>query len=304
MNNQRLAYVYALTAVALWSTVSTAFKLTLRTIAPLPLLAGASFVSLVVLGILLTVRKSWPALLALPRKDVLHAAGLGLLNPFLYYTILFMAYELLPAHIAQPVNYTWALMLSLLSVPLLKQKIRLAEGLAMLVAYGGVVVIALSNTATEHDTNLMGIGLALLSTIIWALYWIANTRSTVDPVVNLFINTAFALPCIFLAAHVEGSLGALFNASSDTWLGIGYIGVFEMGITSVLWLTALRLTKSTANIATLIFLAPFLSLIWFQLILKEHIGTTFFMGLVLVIAGSFMQQRLSAQKNATLEGYS
>ena len=41
---------------------------------------------------------------------------LGLVNPFLYYLVLFKAYDLLPAQEAQAINYTWALMLAFLSV--------------------------------------------------------------------------------------------------------------------------------------------------------------------------------------------
>ena len=60
---------------------------------------------------------------------------LGLLNPFLYYLVLFKAYALLPAQQAQPLNYTWAITLSLLAVPLLKQQVRWQEWLALLVSY-------------------------------------------------------------------------------------------------------------------------------------------------------------------------
>ena len=47
---------------------------------------------------------------------------LGLINPTAYYLILFAAYDRLPAHIAQPINYT-CITLALLAVPLLGQRL-------------------------------------------------------------------------------------------------------------------------------------------------------------------------------------
>lgn len=296
MPPQRLAYVCALSAVLLWSSVSTAFKLTLRHMASLQLVLVACAISLVVLGTMLSVRGKWGALRALSGRDMAQGILLGVLNPFLYYTILFMAYERLPAHMAQPINYTWAVMLALLSVPFMGHRLTRGEVGAMGLAYLGVVVIATGGQwplSGEAQVDTAGVGLALLSTVLWAVYWIANARSRVDPVVNLFLNTASALPCVLAATVLGPGLGVFANLSAGAWAGALYIGVFEMGITSVLWLMALRLTDSTARVATLIFLAPFLSMIWFSLILKEHIGPSTLVGLVLVVGGSFLQQRLS-----------
>ncbi|NJK98814.1 MAG: EamA family transporter, partial [Bacteroidales bacterium] len=49
---------------------------------------------------------------------------LGFLNPLLYYLVLFKAYSLLPAQIAQPLNYTWPLILVILSIIFLSKNIR------------------------------------------------------------------------------------------------------------------------------------------------------------------------------------
>jgi hypothetical protein len=62
--------------------------------------------------------------LSLSGRDIICSVGLGFLNPFAYYFVLLQAYDLLPAQEAQPLNCTWAITLSLLSVPLLKQPLR------------------------------------------------------------------------------------------------------------------------------------------------------------------------------------
>ena len=44
----------------------------------------------------------------LSRRDWQQSLLPGLLNPCLYYLVLFKAYELLPAQQAQALNYSWA----------------------------------------------------------------------------------------------------------------------------------------------------------------------------------------------------
>ncbi len=111
MNNQSKAMLYGLVAVLAWSTVATAFKLALRCMDHLQLLFLANVFSLVALGLVLVVQGRFGLLRGFGRRQLVMCAGLGLLNPFFYYLVLFKAYDLLPAQVAQPLNYTWALTL-------------------------------------------------------------------------------------------------------------------------------------------------------------------------------------------------
>ncbi len=73
----------------------------------------------------------------------------------------------------------------------------------------------------------------------------------------------------------------LFFGESFTfnWQGIAgaiYVGLFEMGITFVLWLTALKKATHIARISNLIFISPFLSLLLISFILGEPIAPSTF----------------------------
>src|SRR5690554_6046670 len=142
MNTDRKALVYALSAVLLWSTVATAFKITLQYLTPLQMVAAASSVSTFVIGswVLLQgqARHIWPTL----KKHPVYFFILGAINPAIYYLILFEAYRLLPASQAQPLNYTWAIALTLLAAVVLKQRIRKRDWAACLLGYAGVAIIA------------------------------------------------------------------------------------------------------------------------------------------------------------------
>jgi drug/metabolite transporter (DMT)-like permease len=286
VNPQRKATLLGLTAVFAWSTVATAFKLSLRHIDHFQLLFLANVFSLAALGLVLTVRGAWPKVRASTGPQRRLVLALGLINPFIYYLVLFKAYDLLPAQVAQPINFTWALMLAWLSVPLLKQKVGWRHGLAGLICYAGVVVLATGGDLTSfRGANPLGVGLALASTVLWALYWIGNTKSSLDPVAGLFLGFAFALP------FVTGAV-LIFSDLRMTWPGVlggAYVGFFEMGFTFVVWLSAMRLTTSTARIANLIFLAPFLSLVFIHFVLGEHVVPATLIGLVLIVGGLLLQ---------------
>jgi len=94
--------------------------------------------------------------------EIARAAALGFLNPFLYYVILFKAYSLLPAQEAQPLNWTWPIMLVLLSIVILKQPIRWVNVLAIVISFSGVLVISTRGDVLAFQfTNLPGALLAL-----------------------------------------------------------------------------------------------------------------------------------------------
>ena len=127
MHQQTRAYLFAGGAVLLWSTVASAFKLSLRHLEPLQLVFFASVISVIVLFAILVVQNKIPSLLQYPKKQLPICLLLGLLNPCLYYFVLFEAYNHLPAQDALSINYSWPIMLVVLSIFILKQRICILE---------------------------------------------------------------------------------------------------------------------------------------------------------------------------------
>jgi len=288
----KLAYAYAGVAVLFWATSASAFKLSLRHVGVQPLLFIASVASTIVFLIFLIATGKLRLLRTLTRRDYLWSAGLGLLNPFLYYVILFKAYSLLPAQEAQPINFVWPLTLVLLSIPLLGQRIKLASILAIVISFTGVVVIAtraqtLNDILHFHFSNAPGVFLALSTTIIWSLYWIYNTKDRCDEAVRLFVNFAFASACILVLMLATGQAAI---PDRPGLLGGIYIGIFEMGITFLVWLKAMRSAKTTAHVVNLIYLVPFLSLLCIALVVGEQILPSTILGLILIVTGIIVQK--------------
>lgn len=287
-HNQKKAYAFGLGAVLAWSTVASAFKLSLQYLSPMQLLLYASIASLLALLSILAWQRRLPELATAFRAHWKSSLLFGAVNPFAYYLVLFQAYSLLPAQEAQAINYTWALTMTLLAVPLLKQALRLQDAAAALICYLGVLVIGTRGQLLElHFSNQLGVLLALCSTLLWAGYWIFNTRDAREPVLGLTLNFACSLPLSLAWCAWHGQLAL------PAWQGLAgaaYVGALEMGFTFVLWLTAMKLTRSTASIANLIFLSPLASLLLIHLLVGEAILPSTLLGLALILGG------LAAQK--------
>ncbi|WP_439106282.1 DMT family transporter [Congregibacter sp.] len=295
MKSDRRALLLGLSAVLLWSTAATAFKLALAELSVLQLLFVAIWVSaLALLGTLAFQRRLgllWEQLSSTP----LSFLGMACLNPLLYYCILLAAYDRLPAQQAQTINYTWAIMLALLSIPVLGQRLAARDWAAVAVGYLGVVIIATEgNPFSLQFTSGIGVALALISTLVWAIFWLLSARSEGDPTISLAAYFVCAAPlslllCLFWGGGLPPLGGGLASAV--------YVGLFEMGFTWLLWSTALRAASNVSRVGNLIFLSPMLSLVFIALILGEAIHPATLIGLALIVPGVILQQGSSPSRD-------
>jgi len=292
MKNQRKAYVFALLAVLCWSTIGSAFKISLRYIGFAELLLIASCTATMVLLATLMVQKKLPLLRDVAFKDYCRSALMGLLNPFLYYVVLLQAYDLLPAQEAGTLNYIWPLVLVLLSIPLLGQKIRPLSILAILVSFFGIILISTHGNLVDFKlSSPAGVALAIGSAIFWALYWIINMNDKREDFSKIFLNFCFGTAYIVVYIFIFHGFG------SHPWQGIAggiYLGLFEMGIPFVLWLKALNYSRTTAGVSNLIYLSPFISLIIIHFIVGEVILLSTVAGLAFIVGGIVWQGYLKS----------
>ncbi len=90
---------------------------------------------------------------------------------------------------------------------------------------------------SPEQLNPAGVALALGSGLIWAFSWLAGTRIRIEGTMRLFISFSTAL--IVLTVIWIGR-GRAVPSSSVGWISVLWVGLFEMGITFILWNTALE----------------------------------------------------------------
>ncbi|MGP9500352.1 MULTISPECIES: DMT family transporter [unclassified Halomonas] len=285
MNQDRQAILYGLGAVALWSTVATAFKVGLGLMGPVELMWLAALVSWLLMGALVLKQGAMRQALTSGWRTALWA---GIMNPVAYYLVLFAAYDRLPGQEAMALNYTWALAMAFLAVPILGQRLTRVDILAGVVAYAGVWVIATRGAVLNVSfADPVGVLFALSSTLLWALYWLLNARDRRKPIVGQWQNFTVGLPVLTVLLLMGPGL------QWHGWKGVGagvYVGLFEMGIAFVLWQMAVHKVSRTAKVSTLIFLSPPVSLMLLYLVVDEPLLFSTFIGLGLILLGLALQQ--------------
>jgi drug/metabolite transporter (DMT)-like permease len=252
------------------------------------MLGIATLVSMLVLFIILASSGKVGLLGRMTRKEILWSALLGLINPVLYYLMLLTAYSRLPGQVAQPVNMIWPVILVFLSMPILHQRIPSRSFAALLISLAGVYIIASQGAPLSPGrSDALGVTLALVSGVLWALYFVLNVRDSRDEAVKLFTNFAFGSAYMIIAMAFNGSLHKEISFSGAA--ASVYIGIFEMGITFWLWLRALQLASTSDKIRHLIFFAPFISLIMLHFIIGEPVYYTTPVGLMIIIGSVLFQ---------------
>lgn len=295
MTSNNKSILLAGAAVLSWSTVATAFKVALSYLTHFEMLLVASFTSLAIFAVVLTVQRRWGCVAALPKQTWGYFALLGLLNPVAYYLVLFKSYDLLPAQVAQPVNYFWPIFLLVLLALFAKQRIPAKKYVGMFISLGGLVLISAGGGQLGNlEISPFGLFLGLMSAVLWATYWMVNNRNSHKADATIACFMSFLFGSLYLA------IGALFvGVDLYTLPGIlsgMYVGAFEMGIPFICFGLAIRMTTNPALINQLCYLSPFLSLFFVSTILGEQIVPTTYIGLSLIVAGIVFNEYFAKSK--------
>lgn len=296
MQENNKSILYASIAVLSWSTVASMFKTALNYYSHYEMLLVASITALFVFAIALTVRKSWHTIAKLEIRDWLWFAFVGMVNPLAYYLVLFKAYDLLPAQIAQPINYFWPILLLILLAVFMHKPIARFKYIGMAFSLGGVTLISLgSGSLNGVALPPAGLGLAFLSAFLWAFYWILNSKNKrTDENAALFLSFLFGTVYLLI-----GSYFTPVNLNSvNGFLSSVYVGLFEMGIPFIFFGMAIRKTNNPALVNQMCYLSPFISLFLIHIFLGEQIYPTTYCGLVLIVFGIAFNEWLARRKEA------
>ena len=291
MKKNTQAILLALVAVLSWSTVATAFKIALTYLTHFEMLLIASLTSVLIFTIVLTFQRKWELVKQLNGKQWKELAFQGFMNPAAYYLILFKAYDMLPAQVAQPVNYAWPIVLLVLLAIFAKQPIPPKKYIGMVISMSGVVMISLgTGQLSGMSVPITGVLLAAFSAFFWAGYWMVNNKHkhSVDAIVSLF--GSFLCGSLYLIACIP-----IFGLSVPNLNGLlagMYVGGFEMAIPFICFGIAMRITSNPALINQLCYLSPFLSLFFIAMVLREPIVITTYIGLTLIVAGIVFNEYL------------
>ncbi|MBC8185603.1 DMT family transporter [candidate division KSB1 bacterium] len=153
-----------------------------------------------------------------------------------------------------------------------------------------ILISTKGNFSSLQLSNIKGDLLPLGSAIIWALFWIFNIKDKRDIVPKMFLNFAFGFVFILIISLFRNFENLFYVQNFNGIFGTIYVGIFEMGITFVIWLKALKLSKTTARVSNFIYFTPFLSLLIVSILIDETILFSTIIGLIFIVIGIIIQQ--------------
>lgn len=283
--DSRKAYLFVSVSILLWASTAAVGKLLLGGIDALQVICFMLlFASVALIGLVL-VQGKCGVIKQYSFRDVAIFAGMGFLGVFGYHAFLFAGLAYAPAQEAFILNYTWPLWVVVFSVLLLKRRFTWVGVAAIALSFLGVVVVATKGTFAFSFTSLTGDLFALAGAVCYGLFSVLGVRLKYDSAISMasyyVFGTLFAILAVLLFSSVP-DVGLLQVA------GLAWLGVLTCGVAFLTWFLALK-HGDTAKMANVVFLTPFLSLVYIRFLLDEAILVSSFVGLMLIVAGIAIQ---------------
>lgn len=288
------SYFYAGAAILCWSTVAATCKALLAELNNMQLLWMNSMIAALFLVIYNIVTGNFRKNKSYKLKDYLIMAAIGIPGSFLYYMLYYAGTDVMPASQAFIINYLWPIMSVIFACIILKERMTFRKAIAILVSFIGVAVVMGTNISGFGGEILGGAVLCILGAVSYGIFTALNQKADYDK--PLSVTVSYVVTFI-LTTVINAFSGDLFVPELSQMPGFLWNGIFTVAIANTIWILALKNGK-TAIISNLAYITPFLSLVWTAVFLKEPITANSFVGLVIIIAGIFIQLGDKAKKPA------
>lgn len=286
-------FIYALSAVLIWSTTASLVKLLLSDIPNMEAMAISCILSTVFLLIVNIVTGKIKLMKSYSLKDYAIMAGLGFIGLFVYTVLYYFGIDNLSAQEACVLNYLWPIMLVVFSCIILKEKLTLMKAVAMVCSFVGIVILSLGDGALPSGNAALGIASCITCAACYGLFCVLNKKYDHDQSIAMMIMWG-----------ITGVCSAILGPLTEEWVmisavefaGLSWLGIAINAIGYLIWALALQGTENTAKIANLAYLTPFLSIIVSAVFLKESLKLNALIALVFIIGGILLQSMVGEKK--------
>jgi len=278
-------YFYVFLASILWASTATVSKLLFLHLDNIQVLFYSALFSSASLLIISIIQGKFSLIMTYKLRDYLVFAFMGFIGVFSYQFFLQASLLRMSAQEAFIINYSWPIFVVIFAWLILKEKMTLKKILGLIFSLIGVIVVVTKGNFSMFAFNISGVLFALLGAMFYGFFSILGKKQTYDKLTSVTFFYIFS----FLFSAI-----ALFVFSSPISLsplqigGLLWLGIFANGLGFVFWFLALKY-GDTAKVSNLIFMTPFLSLIYIYFLLGEKISIYSIAGLIIIIAGILVQ---------------
>jgi len=218
---------------------------------------------------------------------------------YAYYLCYNFAISLIGASQASILNYTFPVWMVLLFAIKTRKMPGILSVFSVFLGFIGVFITLSSRTETSAGNLIFpaGVLLALAAALFWGVFSIIGAGFDEAPLQFCLLITAVCF---------AASTGALFLFSTFnifdwiTMAGLLWMGVFAIAIPYWLWFLLIE-RIGVEKMAVLSYLTPFSTLAFIIFLLGEKIYLRQLIGLIIIIAGCWVQKKFSAKSNDVLE---
>ena len=284
--NNRAAYTYAFLAALLWGSTAAAVELLGIKLNSIQILFYTSFIASISLFAIASYNQKLTIIKSYKLNDYFRFAYMSFFGVFLYYTLLYAALQQAPGQEAFVVNYTWPIWVIVFAVLILKENFNINKLLAIILGFVGVVIIvSKGNINNVNFGEFHGNILALLAAISYGLFSVFSKRNNDDKVTSTMFYYVFAF--IFVGLFILFFSSLPLPTLKETF-GLLWLGVLTSGLAFVFWQLALK-NGDTSKVSNLIFITPFISLIYLAILTNEKILLSSVIGAALIVSGLVFQ---------------
>jgi drug/metabolite transporter (DMT)-like permease len=281
----KIEFLYAAITILLWGTVATVGKLLLTTLDNYQVLFYVMLSSLIAVFILSLLMGKIKLIKKYKRKDYTTFFLLGAAGTFMYSLLFYIGLNYSSAQEAFIVNYTWPIWVIILASFFLKEKITFKKVLAIILSFIGVLVIVSQGQLSINYNNIFGNIIMLFGAFFYGLFSVLGKKYKYENTTSMLLYFTAGTILSFITMMIFSNF--IIPAPIEL-LGFIWLGGIATGVAYLFWFLALR-KGDTSVMANLVFLTPFVSLIFIAIFLKEKILLSSIIGLILIISGILIQ---------------
>jgi len=288
-NVKFMPYLAAMGTVLFWASAFPAVKYSLDYFSAGALMLFRFSVASVVLLVVCIIKKT-----PLPKmRDLPLFILCGAIGVFLYMWLFNTGTDLVAAGISGFIIASVPVFTLILSIIFLKEKAKAMIWLGVMVSFGGIVIIAITQITEGFIVNI-GVWILLAAAFVAGVFIITQRlllrkysvlQATAYPII---IATAFML--IFL----PNLLQELPHATMAVNIVVVYLGVFPAAIAYLFWGYALAKAQKTVHVTSFLYLSPFLASLMAFIWLGEQLPFLAIIGGVVVVGGMVITNMIKA----------
>lgn len=285
MTGQTKAILLTLLCVLMWSFIPVVARCGQSELDSFQFLFWSNLLSTMVVMLSGLIAGQLRGLLQYRPGQLAHFGGLGFLGCFFYYVCLYRGYAIGEGLQVLVFQYTWPILIVLLSVFLLREKLSVRRSASVILGFAGVlVVLSKGQIAAIPLEDIRVGGIVLAGTLSFALFSVLSKKVAVPSFHAVFYFFAFAtvFSLVAMLTLSEPKLPPL--ASLPTVL---INGALINGLSYVMWILALSKAEAS-KLAPLVFLSPVLSALWIVMFFGEPFVAAYAVGLALAVGGGLV----------------